>query len=398
MIMIESQAQWIGETSHPGQMKRLLVESAKLIGCAPDDLEVGVLAADWLNISRYVAATGDENPLYLDPLYGAESWWRTQLAPPGFVLSIMVPESAGALYSGRYDAVERLSAIEILWNDHIKLGERVSAHGRFVQAMPASADLDSDGVDAVTQVVYRSERRAVAWARGRVTVKPVQSGSPPVAPREMHEYEPHEIESLEAALEAEASPRGRVPRFQSDVKIGDPLPLTTRGPITWSELQTWMVAEGRKAPAGNIRHRDLLKAPGNIRPHAATSWPVSDRRQAREDLLCCRDVGFPAPCARGAMVVALATQNITAWMGDGAFIRRIEISLPAPVLYGDTLTLESRVIDKFEQRISKNRYFAVTIDVTVRNQVSDSVAFGTVLVYLPNNGCPVELPVEEEMF
>ncbi|HEX8125471.1 MAG TPA: MaoC family dehydratase N-terminal domain-containing protein [Allosphingosinicella sp.] len=387
-----------GRRERRERMKRLVARSARLVGAPPADIEAGARAADWLSISRHVAATGDDNPLYLDPAYGATSWWGTQLAPPGFVLSIMVPESVGALYEERYDAVERLSRIELWWNDHIKLGDRVDAKANLVHACLKEPEGGGACAEIVTQVCYRSERRRVAAARGHVLVQPLDLGRELLVDRAMHRYEPEDIERIEAALEAEAPPRGQLPRYHCEVRVGEALPTTLRGPITWSELQSWMVAEGKPAPAGNLRHRALEAQPGNLRAHKATGWPVSDRRQGREDLLACADVGFPAPSARGAMAAALAIQLVTGWMGDDAFLRHLSATLLAPALYGDTLALDGRIADKFEQSIGDRTYFAARLDLEIRNQLGQAVLEGSALVYLPEKGRPVELPVEEEMF
>ncbi|SDZ01739.1 N-terminal half of MaoC dehydratase [Lysobacter sp. yr284] len=381
-----------------GEMPWLAQRSRRLLGGAALDVPAGVAVADWLAISRYVAATGDDNPLYLDPVYGAGSWWRTQLAPPGFVLSIAVPESVGALYEESVDAVECLDRVELWWNDHIRLGDRVGARSHIVEAGPGE-DADADaGVEVVTEADYRSEGRRIARARGRVRIRPLRLGSQRLVERDMHRYTPEQVERIEAGLAAEPAPRGGLPRFHGELAVGEALPPTVRGPMTWSELQSWMVAEGRPAPAGNLRHRELLAQPGNIRAHAATDWAVCDRRQAREDLSACADVGFPAPSIRGSMAVALATQQVTAWMGDAAFLRQICVSLPAPVLYGDTLFLGGRVADKYVQRIDGREFFAAALELHARNQLDETVMRATAIVFLPERGRPLQLPIEAEMF
>jgi hypothetical protein len=168
-----------------------------------------------------------------------------------------------------------------------------------------------------------------------------------------------------------------------------------RGPFTWSELITWIVAEGRPAPAGNVRHRDLLSHPA-VGAHGRMGWPPSSRQEARDDLLACAGVGFPAPAARGACVVALAAQLVTTWMGDDAFLRHLSASLDAPVLYGDTLWLSGRVTDRFGQEAGGRRYGAVWVEVTAVNQLGERALTASALVYLPGRGSPVHLPIDRE--
>ena len=371
----------------------LLQDSQRLLGCRATDVPVGVSVADWLHISRFVEATGDENPLYLDIQYGAQSWWRTLLAPPAFVLSIQVPESAGALTLRKYDAVETLKRLDLWWTDHIKLGDRVSADLHIVDVNKGPVWRNRDTVEIRSQATYKSERRPIASATGLVQIHPVRLGHELFVERVMHSYTEKEIEQIEKGLDAEPEARGARSRFHADITVGDRLPQIVRGPLTWSELITWTIAEGRSWPAGNIHHRDLLDHPGNVRPHGTTGWPVSDRKHAREDLLACANVGFRTPCARGSMIVALVAQLITTWMGDDAFLRHLSTSLDVPLLYGDTLWLNGHVTDKFVQEIGTRDYFAVAVAVSGVNQIGQRVVSATAIVLLPNPGRPLELPV-----
>lgn len=375
----------------------LLTECRRLVGCAATDVPPGVSLADWTSVSRLVEATGDENPLYLDVCHGARSWWRTLIAPPWFVLGIIVPESTGALSAKNQDVdvVDVLSRVELAWVDHIRLGDRVSGNLEIVGAEPAPSCGD-DALEIISHATYRREGRRVATATGVVRLFPLRLDRDLFVDREMHAYTPAEIERIEAALAKEPPARGPRPRFHADVVAGEPLPETVRGPFTWSEFITWSIAEGRPAPAGNLRYRNLLTQPGHARPHGATLWPVSDRRQARHDLLACKDVGFAAPCARAPFIVALAAQHITTWMGDDAFLRRLSVSLEEPVLYGDTIWLTGQVRDTFVEETGGRRYSAVSVESCAVNQLGTHAFHATAVVYLPAEGHPVVLPVDRD--
>gem|GEM_PF-1710789 len=380
------------------QMDDLLSASREQLGCSAADIARGATIADWTNISRHLVATGDDNPLYTNFQHAAESWWCGPIAPPGFVLSILVPESVGALYQKPYDAVEMLKRVDLWWNDHVKLGDRVDAQAALAAAEPGPVIRDRATVDLTTRVAYRSGGRTVATATGIVRVHPLQLGKELIADRTIHRYSDAEIAHMEAGLAAEQTVRGPVPHWHSAVSIGDQLPPMVRGPVTWSELLTWMIAEGRPAPAGNLRYRQLLEQPGNIRAHAGTDWKFSERNKAREDALSCVDVGFPAPSTRGAMMVALATQMLTRWMGDDAFLRHLSVSLDMTVFYGDTLFMGGRVVRKFIQEIDNKKFFAVSIEIWGRNQLEQLAFTGRSIVFLPEKGHPIQLPVQKDFF
>ncbi|MBJ6766051.1 AMP-binding protein [Myxococcaceae bacterium JPH2] len=374
----------------------LLTQSRRLLGTRATDVPSGVYVADWLNISRFVEATGDDNPLYLDLRHGAQSWWRTMLAPPAFVLGIQAPESSGALHAHAHDAVEVLNHVDLWWDDHIKLGDRVGADLRIVGVDSGPDWRGRETVEVTSRASYRSEGRTVAHATGVVRVHPLRLGSELFVERKMHQYSAGEIERIEEGLSAEQPARGPLPRYASETAVGDALPQLVRGPFTWSELITWMIAEGRPAPAGNLRHALLQAHAGNVRPHGATHWPVSDRWHAREDLRACADVGFPSPCARAPFIVALAAQHVTSWMGDDAFLRHLSISLENHVLYGDTLWMDGRVTDVFVQRLGEREQSAVSVEVWGINQLGQRAFCATALVFLPEPGRPLLLPVAQE--
>ena len=380
--------------SAPGPaLAEVLTRTRRLLGCAAGDVPAGVTVADTLRIGRVVEATGDENPLFLDPGYGARSWWRTLIAPPSFVLAVMGPESRGALDAGARDVVDLLGRIELWWRDHIRLGDRVGASLRLVGAEPGAPWRGRDTIDILSRAVYRADGRVVGSATGTVRIHPLRHGQELVVEREMHRYGEEEIARLAGHLDRDPEPRGSRPRFFDEVAIADRLPEMMKGPLTWSDLITWIIAEGRPVVAGNLLQGEPAEETGSRPLNPVTGWPIADPRLLREDLQACRDVGFPAPPARPALLAALVVQFITTWMGDDAFLRHLALSLEAPVLYGDSIRLSGEVADKFTQRIGGRRYHAVWLEIAGTNQLAERVLHAEGLVFLPARGHPVELPV-----
>ena len=375
-------------------LAEVLTRTRRLLGCPAEDVPVGVSVADALRIGRVVEATGDENPLFLDPNYGARSWWRTLIAPPSFVLAILGPESRGALDAGATDVVDILGRIEVWWRDHVRLGDRVGASLQVGRAGWGPPWRGRDTIDILSRAVYRADGREVASATGTVRVHALRFGQELVVEREMHRYGEDDIARLAGQLDRDPQPRGPRPRFFEDVSVGDRLPEMTKGPLTWSDLVTWIIAEGRAVIAGNLLREEPAEGPGSRRRNPVTGWPIADSRLLREDLQACREVGFPAPPARPTLLAALVIQLITTWMGDDAFLRHLAVSLESPALYGDSILLSGRVADKFTQRIGNTRYHAVWLEMSGTNQLAERVLSADGLVFLPARGHPVELPVD----
>ena len=93
------------------------------------------------------------------------------------------------------------------------------------------------------------------------------------------------------------------------------------------------------------------------------------------------------------MRVALAIQAITHWMSDDGFLRRIAVQLPQPFIYGDVMRLTGSVTDKYTQRSGDQTYHAVDVTLRGTNQRGESVLDAQAVVYLPERGMPVSLPV-----
>lgn len=343
------------------------------------DVPAGASQADWLRVQRFVEATGDENPLYLDPRHGARSAWRTMLAPPAFVLAVAVPDSAGALRRGPVasDALPLLTRIELGWSDQIRLGDRLQA-----EVTTAGAEAG----EVVTEATYRREGAPFATARGTVTLLEGDR----IAERGIHRYEDAEIAELVGRIEAEPPRRGTRPRLFEEVTPGEPLPELVKGPLSWSDLIAWIIAEARPVKATNLLHRELLVDPARARPHPVTGWPVWEAEQAREDLAAAPHAGLPAPLARGSMLAALAGQLATHWMGDDAFLRGLGVTLGEPLLYGDTLLLSGRVEEAFEGPEGEG---CARLEIDGRNQLGSDVVSGEAVVLLPRRGAPVRVPV-----
>lgn len=93
------------------------------------------------------------------------------------------------------------------------------------------------------------------------------------------------------------------------------------------------------------------------------------------------------------MRVALAGQLITHWMGDDAFLWKLQIDLPKPFIYGDTLRLMGIVRDKFLVTLAEREYHAVEIEIAGRNQLDEVILEGSAVVFLSQPGRPVQIPL-----
>lgn len=370
---------------------RLITANRPRVGCLAPDIEPGLDVASWINVSRFVEATGDENPLFTDVQYGAGSAHHTMLAPPSFVLAIRMPDSHGGLALDGHRLVEAGWSLTLTWNDTIRLADLLTGSAEVTEL---SRGHDGSGcalARVTTAVRYRRHGAALAEGICRVDLVPVVPGPPK---RPVHHYEPADVDRMVRELDTEEPPRGGRPRFWSDTSVGETGPTLLKGPLSLAELMVWEFAEGRPVRAGNLHHDRLAGFSGRRTVHPVTGWPAWDRAEAWLDSATAPSEGLSAPAARGGLLYALAGQYVTHWMGDDAFLRRLDVEILRPFLYGDALRLSGTVTDRYTVTDpAAHRYHAVTLEVTGDNQLGETVLAATATVFLPDRGKPVRLPV-----
>jgi acyl dehydratase len=371
-------------------IERLIQSSRRIVGCVAPDVEPGVGVASWINVSRFVDASGDDNPLYLDVRYGAGSVHHTMLAPPTFVLAVRAPGSTGVPDLAEHKLTGALSSLHLSWDDTIRLGDALT--GRVVVSDVARRRAETDRARVLSTVDY--QRGGAEFARGWAEVEVAPLGEKPQY-RPIHRYEPAEVQRMVRQLDTEPPSRGAIPRFWSDVAVGDTTPAVLKGPLTLSDLELWVFADGRPVRAGNLHYARPATLNGRRAASPVTGWPAWDPAETSLDSAATAPAG---PSAPGGLLFTLAGQHVTHWMGDDAFLRQLSMRVMRPFRYGDALWLAGTVIDRFTATDeARTRYHAITLRVVVRNQLDEPVLEAHAVVFLPDRGKPVRLPVRGEL-
>lgn len=375
----------------PDDIDLLIQSSRRALGCLAPDAEPGVDVASWLNVIRFAESSGDENPLYTDPQYGAGSAHHTMLAPPTFVLAVCQPASVAALDYITHQLADNLISLRLTWDDTIRLGDPLSGRVYVADVARRYTEKGQARASVVATVSYQRNGAEFAGGRTEVELAPLDEETAFSPRRPLHRYEPADIERLIRELDAERPCRGQVPRYCSDVTVGEPTSTTLKGPLTLSDLKVWTFAEGRAVRAGNLEYARLVARQGRRATHPVTGWPVWDRADASLDSAVTAPAG---PAAPGGLLVTLAGQHVTNWMGDDAFLRQLDVRILTAYRYGDILRISGSVVDRDTRSDEAgHRYHAVTLAVTGVNQLAEPVVEAYAVVFLPDRGKPVELPV-----
>ena len=378
------------------KLKEFIDDSKALIGQDAKDVPVGVKAADWSSIQKFCSALGDVNPLYNDAAGGVGTLYDTMIAPPTFIFSARTPDS-GAAYEQKQYGLRRFSTKACAeWNDVIRLGERLMTDLKVTDVRNGPNWGSKETVEVDSTATYSTVFGGVlAQATGTATMVPYSMGEPLIEDREIYQYSDEEIRKLEDDLDAIAPHRGDVPLYWSEVEVGDKLPTLVKGPLYYTEISSWKVAEAKPTAlsVGTVAHRQIMDRPGRIAVNPSNDWPYMDTEQAFGDILAVKALGFKMPVSKGLMRFALAGQVVTNWMGDLGFLRRMSLDLSNHFLYEDTMWLGGEVTRKFNEQVGDAEYSAVEVKLSGHNQVGQTLVDGTAVVYLPERGFLVGLPI-----
>ena len=371
-------------------------DSQAMIGQSAPDVPQGVKSAVWSSIQNLCSALGDTNPLYNDAAKGVGTVYNTLIAPPSFIFSIRTPDS-GAAYEQKAYGLRRFSTkASAQWNDVIRLGQPLVSDLKVTAVRDGGKLSGRDAAEVDSTATYSSVYGGtLASASGTVSLVPYEPGEAFIEDRDIHVYSDEEVKKLEDDLDAMQPHRGQVPLYWSEVNEGDTLPSLVKGPVSYNEISAWRLAEAKPSTAliGVTAHDYLVDRPGRITTNPSTLWPYFDVEQAYGDILAVKSLGFKLPLTRGLMRFALASQVLTNWMGDLGFLRSMSLDLPNHFFYEDTLWLDGQVTKKFKENVGTEEYNAVEVKLSGRNQLGDTLVDGSAVVYLPERGFLVGLPI-----
>lgn len=352
-----------------------------------------------LAIERFSCALGDENPMYYDGAYAANSKYGCIIAPPTFLLMVGYPGHHGAMpdlddtVENKYNLANFISAIQWEWNDVIRVGTKFKTELKLADIYEKKG---SDGRTLyffITKGPYRDLRgNLIGTGEGTLifvrSEKDVQNA--PMYNREVYKYSKEELDEIKHAYLNEER-RGAKPRYWDDVNVGDQLPTIVKGPIHLPEFCNWRMVFGGPRPFG-LGWRDLQKTKGAGSPNPVTGWEVHSCYD-HEDSIAAKNRGMPLLFGQGGMGFSLPEHVLVNWMGDDGFLRRMKTQLRKPFFYGDTAYYRCKVVKKYKDVVKDKEYNAVDIEMTVLNERKENFMPGTATIYLPNPGKEVDLPV-----
>ncbi len=303
------------------------------------------------NIRHYAHGIGDDNPLWCDPDYAANTKYGGIIALPSFLFAC---DRIISGYVGGLPGVHAMWAgANWSWHKPVRRNDEINTEawlkdlilhdtqfsGRAVQQIYHVDFFDQDGdkLAGADSWCFRTDRDQAREAGTKYTElkeKPVKT------------YTDDELAEIFAGY-AEEEVRGSEIRYFEDVSIGDKLPTMVKGPMTVTGFiayaQGW---GGLYIRANKLAWKQHHRHPGLAIKNKFGIPDCPERVHWENDFATM--VGAPAAYDYGPERCSWMTHHMTNWMGDDSFLRESKSQIRRHNPEGDTLFIDGEVIGKRE--------------------------------------------------
>jgi acyl dehydratase len=349
-----------------------------------------------LDAFRHVLeAYGDNNPLYSDPDYASKSRWEGLIASPVLVGGdtligedevSAVPEEHRALMKG--DPLRGVHAFYAAsfreWWAPLRPGHRISRRNALVGINDKSSEFAQRAVHEWTGQVFADDSGTLLSGQYRMMARTERGKArerKKYAAIEQQTYTDEQIAEIDAQYASE-QPRGAEPRWWEDVSEGDPLGSLVKGPLTVTDMICWHVGMGMglygikplrlgarvRARIPRFYHRDEFNIPDVMQ---RVHWDPEFARKA----------GNPTTYDYGRMRETWLIHACTDWMGDDAWLWKLDCEFRAFNYVGDTQWIRGTVARKY---LAEGGRPAVDLDIQAINQRGAVTTPGHATILLPS--------------
>lgn len=363
-----------------------LEELSKRIG-----VEVGATAEPWCyeatrdNIRHYAHGIGDDNPLWCDPDYAAQTRHEGIIALPSFLFTTSRIVSG---YVGGLPGVHAMwSGADWNWHKEVKRNDVISTQARLKDLIEHETRFAGRAIQQIYHVDFYNQHGdlvadADSWcfrterdhAREQGTKYSDVKSRPPRIYTE---------EELAAAYELYRNEevRGSKTRYWEDVVEGEALPVMFKGPMTVTGFIAYAQGWGGLYIRANKLAWQLIDAHPGVGIRNRFGIPDCPERVHWEEEFALR-VGAPGAYDYGPERCSWLTHHMTNWMGDDGFLRRATCKIRRHNPAGDMLFIKGKVKRKF---VEDGRHL-VEIEQEARNQDDELSVLGSGIVELRSRG------------
>jgi hypothetical protein len=349
-----------------------------------------------LDTFRNVAiAYGDDNPLWCQPDYGVTTRWENAIAPPPLVggdtlvgedeVIAVAPEQRELMKGDPLRGVHAFYAASAReWWAPLYPQRRVFRRNALVAALDKPSEFAGRAVHEWTAQVFRDEHHGLLSGQYRLMVRTEREKArenKKYDAVELGAYTDDQIDEIDAQYDRE-QPRGSAPRWWEDVNVDDEVGPMVKGPLTVTDIICWHAGMGmglygvqplrlgyqnrRRIP--RFFHRDPQNVPDVMQ---RVHWDPEFARRA----------GNPTTYDYGRMRETWLIHLCTDWMGDDAWLWKLDCEFRRFNYVGDTQWLHGRVARKVLLAADRP---AVELELEAVNQRGESTTPGHATILLPS--------------
>jgi acyl dehydratase len=348
---------------------------------------------------RHVAeAYGDDNPLWCDPEYAKTTVWGGPIAPPHLnggdtligenevthlddatkeLLRGDPIRGAHAFYAGSHRE----------WWNPLRPGMRIGRRNALVGVHDKRSEFAKRAIHEWTAEVFCARDPDLALnAQYRLMIRTEREEAEKRGKYDNVEIRPYtdeEIARIDAAYASEPDRRrGRQPRWFEDVHEGDEVGPLVKGPLRVTDMVCWHVGVGMGlygVKALRLGYQQRQRVPKFFRPDDLNIPDVQQR--VHWDAEWARAAGNPAIYDYGRMRETWLIHLCTDWMGDDAWLWKLDCEFRRFNYVGDTHWMRGRVTRKY---LAEGDRPAVDLDIWGENQRGEITTPGHASILLPS--------------
>ena len=338
------------------------------------------------NFSR---SYGDDNPLFNDESYGAETRWGAQIAPPMIPVALNSP----LLDDGPKFRQPSFRGIHVFvsggswtWYRPLLAGDQVYSIGGYesvTEKKSAFAERSLIVTMAFVKMNQRAEVVAVQRVIGIYTERNTARKKGKYAAIEAARYTEEELAAIDEVYSNERV-RGPEKRWWEDVEVGEELTPIAKGPLTTTDIIVFHSGGYGFVPYAPSANRIAYKNRQRIKPFYVTNeYGIPDVAQrVHWDSAWAQAIGNPMAFDYGVMRECHLTHLCTDWMGDDGFLMHLSSEIRKFNYIGDTHIISGEVVAKRIDEDSGNS--VVDIEMRGTNQRSEITCPGKAVVALPS--------------
>ncbi len=295
------------------------------------------------NIRHYAHGIGDDNPLWCDPEYAAQTAHGTVLAPPSFLFAL------NRIYSGYVGGLPGVHAMwagaSTTWHQPLRRGDEVRTEAYLKDLVEHQTRFAGRAIQQIYHVDFFVGDTLVAegdsWCFRTERDTARENGKYTEAREVEPRYTPEQLQAVWDAYEGE-KPRGAEKLYVEDVTVGQELPSLVKGPMTITGFigyaQGW---GGLYIRANRLAYKLRRRHPAAGIPDRFGIPDVPERVHWDDDLA--RTVGTPRSYDYGPERASWLTHQLTDWIGDEGFLVQHSSQIRRHNPTGDIITITGRV-------------------------------------------------------